>query len=124
MTSAWLSYLRVSSLAKLWILRAPATTRPLSLSDASSKVISHAIDSGLALQAQYTVDWAQTGFVKGRQMADNILEVSSSLSVWGDVEGNRDCGATVVDFKTASPSLAPSCFFWLLMVMGLPAYCA
>eukprot|EP00959_Pyramimonas_sp_CCMP1952_P191225 3998812-Pyramimonas_sp.AAC.1 len=85
-------------------------------------MISHSIDSGLAQQAQYTVDWAQAGFVKGRQMADNFLEVSSSLSIWGDVEGNRDCGATLVDFKTAFPSLAHSWIFWVLMVMGLPAF--
>eukprot|EP00959_Pyramimonas_sp_CCMP1952_P277128 5793392-Pyramimonas_sp.AAC.1 len=35
------------------IARAPAATRPLSLSGASNKVISHAIDSGLAFQAHY-----------------------------------------------------------------------
>ena len=55
-------------------------------------------------------------------MADNILEVSASLTLWGDVEGNRDCGATLVDFKTAFPSLAHSWIFWVLSVMGLPSY--
>eukprot|EP00959_Pyramimonas_sp_CCMP1952_P306433 6413306-Pyramimonas_sp.AAC.1 len=72
--AAWFSCLRVCSLVKLWILHAHLPPLGHSLSDTSNKLISHAIGSGLAQQAQYTVDWAQTGFMQGRQMADNILE--------------------------------------------------
>eukprot|EP00959_Pyramimonas_sp_CCMP1952_P414854 8691878-Pyramimonas_sp.AAC.1 len=78
-------------------------------------MISCAIGAGFAQEAQRTVDWAQTGFVKGRQVTDNILEVSSLLTVWVDAEGDRDCGATLADFQTAFPGLANSLLFGTCM---------
>ena len=58
--------------------RAPANTRPLSLSNTDAKIVAKAVNIPLADVAAQTVDPVQRGLVKNRLLHDNIFDLESA----------------------------------------------
>jgi hypothetical protein len=56
------------------IARTPSATRPITLSNSAAKLIALAVNDGLSILAQRTVLDRQRGFVRGRNILDNIIE--------------------------------------------------
>ena len=93
-------------------------TKPLSVVDASNRIIA---SMRLAALERGYADWvsdAQRGFIKGRQMLRNILDVDFSAQ---RISLQSERGATVLfDFRAAFPSLSHDFLFDALSAIGLP----
>eukprot|EP00959_Pyramimonas_sp_CCMP1952_P111785 2338119-Pyramimonas_sp.AAC.1 len=61
---------------------APEKTRPISFSDTDNKIVSVAIKIPLGTVCQRVVFQQQRGFVRGRQMLGNILDLESKCLHW------------------------------------------
>ena len=59
-------------------LHDPADTRPLSIVDASNRILASILLRALERQAESWISPMQRGFLKGRQMLRNILEIDFS----------------------------------------------
>jgi len=60
------------------VVRPAAATRPITLSNTDAKLLALALNAPLSKVAQPTVHPAQRGFVPGRNIADNILEMDAA----------------------------------------------
>ncbi len=72
----------------LLVARTPATTRPISLSNTDNKYFALALNRPLAEAATVTVHPRQRGFVHGRSLIDNVLEVEG----FGQCYSSADAG--------------------------------
>ncbi|CAK0884647.1 unnamed protein product [Prorocentrum cordatum] len=102
--------------------RQPASTRPLSLSNCDNKLLSSAIAVPIAKVAEDKVDKAQRGFIKGRQMLDNIVEVDSNLTIWSAMCGCKNAGSALFDLKAAFPSIHHMFIWACLRALGIPEF--
>eukprot|EP00959_Pyramimonas_sp_CCMP1952_P382986 8024854-Pyramimonas_sp.AAC.1 len=102
--------------------RQPASTRPLSLSNCDNKLLSSAIAVPISKVAEDKVDKAQRGFIKGRQMLDNIVEVDSNLTIWSAMCGCKNTGAALFDLKAAFPSIHHMFIWACLRALGIPEF--
>lgn len=66
-----------------------------------------------------TVSPLQRGFVRGRQILDNVFDMESSIERYLHTFGS-DPGVFLFDVKAAFPSAAQECIWLVLARMGLP----
>jgi exonuclease III len=98
----------------------PCDTRPLSGANGDAKIFAMAIASCIN---QVIADWAhefQRGFIHGRCMIQNVLELETNALARAYVKSNSSA-LMLFDFAAAFPSVARA-FIWIaLEAIGLPA---
>lgn len=95
------------------IIRRVAALRPMPSMQTSAKVIAATAHAGRSSVAHRTVCHQQRGFVLGRQLVDNVIEVAGELVEFAQLQ---DCLPAIVllDFAQASPTLAHR---WIFVVL-------
>lgn len=97
----------------------PGATRPLSIVDASNRIIASIFRIVLERQVSSWVSSAQRGFLPGRQMLRNILDVDFAAQ---KISLKSARGAILLfDFKAAFPSMSHEFMWETLQAIGLPA---
>ena len=102
-------------------IRKPSETRPLNLSNSVAKIIAAAINNTLSLLCAATVGPCQQGFIRGRSLIDNVVDVEAT-AVGFDRYYTGKSGIMLVDLAAAFPSLSHLFLFWVLDRMGIPDY--
>jgi endonuclease/exonuclease/phosphatase family metal-dependent hydrolase len=103
------------------IARLPESTRPLTLSNAVAKVIAAALNASLSQLAARTVSARQRGFVRGRNLLDNVIETEAAATHFAQYYGDSS-GIALLDLAAAFPSLAHDWIFAVLRKMGVPRF--
>jgi len=103
----------------LLVARTPATTRPISLSNTDNKYFALALDRPLAEAATVTVHPRQRGFVHGRSLIDNVLEVEGFGQSYTIAEADNPA-ILLFDLMAAFPSLSHQWLFVVLRKMKVP----
>ena len=97
---------------------APSSTRPLSLVNTDNRLIASSFRVLLEPLIEPLISKAQRGFLRGRQMLSNILDIdfeSMKISLL------HDKGALILfDFEAAFPSVSQSFMMEMLNLIGLP----
>ena len=97
---------------------APSSTRPLSLVNTDNRLIASSFRVLLEPLIEPLISKAQRGFLRGRQMLSNILDIdfeSMKISLL------HDKGALILfDFEAAFPSVSQSFMMEMLHLLGLP----
>jgi hypothetical protein len=101
------------------VARAPGLTRPISLSNTASKFFALAINRPLAQVAQVTVHPRQRGFVGGRSITDNVIEIEGFAQSYAIADA-EDPAILLFDIRAAFPSLAHVWLWVVLIRMGIP----
>jgi endonuclease/exonuclease/phosphatase family metal-dependent hydrolase len=101
------------------VARTPNTTRPISLSNADSKYFALALNRPLAEAATVMVHPRQRGFVNGRSLLDNVLEVEGFAQSFAIAEAD-DPAIILFDIMAAFPSLSHQWLFVVLAKMKVP----
>jgi hypothetical protein len=101
------------------VARSPSTTRPISLSNTDSKYFALALNRPLAEAAKVTVHPRQRGFVQGRSLIDNVLEVEGFAQSYSTAEADNPA-IFLFDLLAAFPSLSHQWLFVVLRKMGVP----
>ena len=104
------------------VSRAPECTRPLYLSNTDNKIISIAINRPFKLLCQTTVATEQRGFVVGRDLISNVVDIESRALSWWCQQGCDEAGMAFLDIRAAFPSLYHAMIWWVLVQMQIPAY--
>ena len=113
------AYLALLPKSKEDILKAE-DTRLLSLGNTDAKVFASCLRWAIQPAALEFVSPEQTGFLEGRSMAKNIVDVEERLILTSATSGARSPVAVFFDFALAFPSLAHE-FMWVaLEVAGFP----
>ena len=95
----------------------PGGTRPISIVDASNRIVASIFCAVLEKEIGHRIDNSQKGFLKGRQMLRNVLEVdfaSHKISI-----RSRSGAMILFDFKAAFPSLAHEMIWDVLEATGV-----
>jgi hypothetical protein len=96
---------------------AAAGTRPLSIVDAANRILAAIFQCTLELAVASRISNAQKGFVKGRRMLRNVLEIdhaAQKISVT-----NKSGAILLFDFTAAFPSLAHDMMWDVLRFGGI-----
>jgi hypothetical protein len=101
--------------------RTPDTTRPLNWSNTMAKLVAAAINCSLSALAARTVVGQQRGFVKGRCLVDNVIEVDDFLIRAAKYYRDKH-GFVLLDIRAAFPSLRQQWMFYVLSEMQIPAF--
>jgi len=101
------------------ILRSAGNTRPLNLSNTDAKIIATALNQPMAEIAEQVVRKQLRGFIKGRQMADNIMEVEA-FAIMCSMLASTIPAMAFFDFRAAFPSIQHLWLFYVLAAMGIP----
>eukprot|EP00972_Heterocapsa_arctica_P077373 11411530-Heterocapsa_arctica.AAC.1 len=72
------------------------------------------------MAAETSVDWRQRGFVVGRTILDNILDIEAA-ALAHQILNNNDSGMILMDFGAAFPSLLNCWIFFVLNNMCIDA---
>jgi len=97
---------------------APESTRPLSLADTFNKLVANTIRIALERVASNRISFYQRGFLKGRQVLDNVVELDFFAHICSIISPNA--ALVLFDFRAAFPSVSHK-FLWMIMEMsGLP----
>ena len=99
--------------------RLPRDTRPLSLSNTCTKIITAAINSSLAQLCSEYITPSQQGFIKGRSLFHNVLSLEAHATRVTRFHGAH-AGIVLLDITAAFPSLSHHYLFQALHHMGLP----
>ena len=101
------------------IARTPEDTRPLSLSNSDCKILANALKATMEDAVGRWAIKAQRGFLKGRKMLQNILDVETQAMEMAARLGQRSA-LILMDFGAAFPSLSHD-FLWLVLAqIGVP----
>jgi hypothetical protein len=103
------------------VARAPGLTRPISLSNTASKFFALAVNRPLSETAQVTVHPRQRGFVAGRSITDNVIEIEGFGQSYA-IADSEDPAILLFDIRAAFPSLAHAWLFVVLLCMGVPRF--
>ena len=96
----------------------PGDTRPLSVSNVDNRMLASAARIAWEPILEEWVSEAQRGFLKGRSMLHNVIEIDWSAM---KVSLKHEHGAIILfDFKAAFPSVAHSFLINCLRMLGLP----
>ena len=96
----------------------PSSTRPLSIVDASNRILASIFRVSLERNAASWVSRAQRGFLPGRQMLRNILDIDFAAQ---KISVKSKKGAIVLfDFRAAFPSMSHEFIWDTLLAIGLP----
>ena len=104
------------------VFKAPEATRPLTLSNTDNKLFGSALSIPLGQQAQYSCAELQCGFIKGRNIIDNLIALESHLLEHATFFGQKFAGLFLLDIKSAFPSLDHEWLFHVLRELGIPEY--
>ena len=102
------------------IARKPGDTRPLSLSNTDAKSVSGALAIPFEELAVKWVSKEQRGFVRGRFMHDNIVDVEAQGVAFTSVKVPQVI-MFFLDFAAAFPSVAHEFIFMVLTFIGVPS---
>ena len=94
-----------------------SATRPLSVVNADNRLIASSVLKKASAKIEPWVSSNQRGFIKGRSMLQNIIEIDEPamrISL-----GHPDGALVLFDFEAAFPSLAHSCLWEALNALGL-----
>ena len=99
----------------------PSDTRPLSGANADAKLLAMCAAFCLNTVVGKFVNSAQRGFIRGRIMLENVIEVETHSILEA---GNADSNAALVfyDFAAAFPSIARAFIFLVFSAIGLPKH--
>ena len=101
------------------VARTPGETRPLSLSNSDGKIFANALKTSME---EAVAEWAlraQSGFIKGRKMLRNAMEVETRAMEFAADMRSRSA-MIFLDFGAAFPSLCHD-FLWLALEhIGVP----
>ena len=103
------------------ISRSAENVRPLCLSNTDGKIITSAIALPMNAAGKYTVDHRQRGFVEGRCMIDNILDLES-MGICAQLQNKRCAVFVFMDFAAAFPSIFHEWIMFVLECMGFPGW--
>jgi hypothetical protein len=96
----------------------PSGTRPLSVVDASNRIIASILLRTLERKAARWISQAQRGFIKGRQMLRNVLDIDFAGQ---QISIKHKRGAIILfDFRAAFPSMSHDFMWDTLIAIGLP----
>jgi hypothetical protein len=101
------------------VARAPSMTRPISLSNTDNKYFALAINRPLAEVAKLVVHPRQRGFVQGRSLIDNVLEVEGYAQSYTIADAENPA-IFLFDVMAAFPSLSHQWLFVVLAKMRIP----
>ena len=101
-------------------IRSPDKTRPISLSNTDNKSTSALICIPLDKAAQRTVS-PQQRCVKGRQLADNIIDIEAKALQFA-ITHEILAGICAFDLRAAFPSISRLYIFWVLAMANCPAH--
>jgi hypothetical protein len=96
-------------------------TRPISLSNTASKFFALAVNRPLAQVASVTVHPRQRGFVAGRSITDNVVEIEGFGQSYAIADA-EDPAILLFDIRAAFPSLAHVWLWVVLLRMGVPRF--
>ena len=97
---------------------APSATRPLSIVNADNRIIASAMRARWEEHLKLYVRERQQGFLKGRSMIKNLLEVETAMLLTALED---DKGAAIfLDFEAAFPSIAQGYTATVLKQVGVP----
>jgi hypothetical protein len=96
----------------------PSSTRPLSIVDASNRILASIFRIGLERATKDWVSHYQQGFVPGRQLLRNVVDVDHAAQ---KVSIKHQRGAIVLlDLRAAFPSVAHDYMWDVLKAIGVP----
>jgi hypothetical protein len=101
------------------IRRSPEATRPICLSNTDNKLLAALLNDKLSTLAAATVHSQQRGFVRGRSLVDNIMEIEA-MAIHVHKYYREASGIALFDFTAAFPSLSHKWLFAVLRAMGIP----
>ena len=97
----------------------PGDTRPLSIVDASNRILASSFRVALERAVGAWVSEHQRGFIMGRQMLRNVLEIDFAAQ---KISINSKAGDIVLfDFKAALSSLSHQYLWDAMEAIGIPA---
>ena len=102
------------------ISRQAQELRPLNLSNTDNKIIALILNDKLAELAQLIVSGQQRGFIKGRHIDDNILQLEAAAIVHSLTNIKR-AAMVLFDFSAAFPSVSHRWIFKVLEHMQIPS---
>lgn len=101
------------------VARTPDNVRPLSLSNTDCKLVTNAIAAPMNRVARVTVDGRQRGFVEGRQMLDNVIDLES-MGITAQMRNATNAAFIFMDFAAAFPSILHDWILFVLSTIGFP----
>lgn len=103
------------------VSRFPAKTRPLSLSNTDGKIFADCLRAAIHGHMAAWASPQQRGFISGRPMLSNFMDVESKAIELSAVLG-RNGAIVLCDFAAAFPSIS-HVYLWLAMeYVGIPAF--
>jgi hypothetical protein len=96
----------------------PDCTRPLSLADTINKLIANTVRIALERFAASRISFFQRGFLKGRQILDNVVELDYFAHLFSIT--SRRAAIILFDFRAAFPSVNHRFMWRVLESSGLP----
>ena len=94
--------------------------RPIACSNTDAKLIAMAVNVPLAQLAEAVVSTPQRGFVKGRQLDDNVVELETGMLV-NSMTTARSAAGIFFDFANAFPSIVHIWIFSVLRQLRVPS---
>ena len=95
-----------------------ADSRPLSIVDASNRILASILQVALERNVASWISESQRGFLKGRHLLQNLLDVDFAAQ---KISIKTNVGAIILfDFRAAFPSLAHDFMWSALAAIGLP----
>ena len=102
--------------------RSPEDVRPITLSNSDAKILGSALNKALSDQCELGASDVQNGFVRTRQMSDNILKLECNMLRYGILQCVKSAGCVLLDVKAAFPSLLHFWIEFVLSTMGIPSF--
>ena len=93
-------------------------TRPLSIVNADNRIVANAIRAKAEPAIDKLVSTNQKGFLPGRAMLENVLDVEEGMAI--GALGEYPQAAIFFDFKAAFPSSAHDFLMDCLAALGVP----
>ena len=98
----------------------PADTRPLSIVNTDNRVLASAVRLAIEPALDAVVSEAQQGFLPGRSLIKNVLDIDEAMRNFALAEGRP--AAIFYDFKAAFPSISQSFLLNTLKHLGIPEH--
>jgi len=94
--------------------------RPLNVTNTDNRLVASAVRVAIEPVLNSLITWDQRGFLTGRSMLSNILDVEEALAHAAIL--NRDAVAVFYDFAAAFPSIEHALMFTYFSALGWPSW--